>query len=112
MNLIVEIGNTALKAAWVDGTTLGKTFRYQGEHRTEYIRNIVDREKPEVIVVSSVYDISSSDESELSALCRKLIILDPSHPSVKEKYGFPQYLSYDRVASLLAARNLFKPRFK
>ena len=26
-NLLVEIGNTALKAAWSDGMTLGKTFR-------------------------------------------------------------------------------------
>ena len=30
-NLLVITGNTALKAAWSDGTVLGKTFRYQGE---------------------------------------------------------------------------------
>ena len=30
-NLLIEIGNTALKAAWSEGMTLGKTFRYQGE---------------------------------------------------------------------------------
>ena len=28
-NLIIDIGNTALKAAWSDGMTNGKTYRYQ-----------------------------------------------------------------------------------
>ena len=36
-NLIIDIGNTALKAAWADGITLGKTFRYQGERMLEFI---------------------------------------------------------------------------
>ena len=29
-NLIIDIGNTAVKAAWAEGPTIGKTFRYQG----------------------------------------------------------------------------------
>ena len=36
-NLLVEIGNTALKAAWSEKMTLGKTFRYQGEKVIEFI---------------------------------------------------------------------------
>lgn len=36
-NLIIDIGNTALKAAWADGMTLGKTFRYQGEKMLDFI---------------------------------------------------------------------------
>ena len=39
-NLLVEIGNTALKAAWAEGTTLGKTFRYQGEKFMDFILSI------------------------------------------------------------------------
>ena len=43
-NLLVEIGNTALKAAWSEGITLGKTFRYQGEKMFDYVdsRNFGD----------------------------------------------------------------------
>ena len=32
-NLLIDIGNTTLKASWADGMTLGKTFRYQGEKK-------------------------------------------------------------------------------
>ena len=39
-NLLVEIGNTALKAAWADGLTLGKTFRYQGEKMLEFVESL------------------------------------------------------------------------
>ena len=36
-NLLIDIGNTALKASWADGMTLGKTFRYQGEKKIAFI---------------------------------------------------------------------------
>ena len=42
-NLVVEIGNTALKAAWSDRMTLGKTFRYQGEKVTDFILSLTVR---------------------------------------------------------------------
>ena len=54
-NLLIEIGNTALKAAWSEGMTLGKTFRYQGEKFLEFIASITEKEKPEVMVVASVH---------------------------------------------------------
>ena len=60
-NLLVEIGNTALKAAWAEGMTLGKTFRYQGENRLEFILSLTRKDKPEVMVVSSVYPLSPED---------------------------------------------------
>ena len=110
MNLIVEIGNTALKAAWTEEKTLGKTFRYQGERRMDFIGSLTEKEKPGVMVVSSVYEISAAEEKRMQAMCHRLVILDPAHPLVASRYGFPAYLSYDRAASLLAARYLFKDR--
>ena len=65
-NLLVEIGNTALKAAWSERMTLGKTYRYQGEKYIEFIQSLTQREKPAVMVVSSVYPISQADESILT----------------------------------------------
>ena len=61
-NLLVEIGNTALKAAWSDGMTLGKTFRYQGEKWMEFILSLTKREKPAVLVIASVYPLSEEDQ--------------------------------------------------
>ena len=76
----------------------------------EFICSITEKEKPGVLVVSSVYEISPADEKRLRKECRQLVILDPAHPLTASSYGFPSYLSYDRAAALLAARHLFKDR--
>jgi len=107
MNLVVEIGNTALKAAWTEGLTLGKTFRYQGERPIDYIISIVEREKPVIMAVASFSDISAADVRRLSSQCSRLLLLDPSHKQLLEEQGLPTYLSYDRAASLIAVRSMF-----
>lgn len=110
MNLIVDIGNTAVKASWTDGMTLGKTFRYQGEKPVEFILSLLEKEKPEVMVVSSAYAVSAEDASRLSERCSHLRILDSGHKELLSEKGLPEYLTYDRAASILAARYLFKGR--
>jgi len=107
-NLLIEIGNTALKAAWSEGMTLGKTYRYQGEKVMNFILSITEKERPEIMIVASSYNISSSDETTLTKECEKLIILDSVHTEKLTEYGLPKYLSYDRAASILAAKYLFK----
>ena len=107
-NLLIEIGNTALKAAWADGLTLGRTFRYQGENKTEFILSLMEKEKPAVLCISSVYDMSDEDEELLRQVCPQFILLDPSHSGdFLSGNGFPDYLTCDRAAGLLAARHLF-----
>ena len=107
-NLLVEIGNTALKAAWSDGMTLGKTFRYQGEKWMDFILSLTRKEKPAVMVVASVYTLSEEDRNVLAAECGHLMLLDRDHKEQLLSHGLPAYLSYDRAASVLAARYLFR----
>ena len=107
-NLVVEIGNTALKAAWSEKMTLGKTFRYQGEKYMDFILSLTRREKPEVMVVSSVIPLTQADISVLQGECAHLLILDSNHKEVLIGHGLPAYLSYDRAAAILAARYLFR----
>ena len=107
-NLLVITGNTALKAAWSDGMTLGKTFRYQGEKMLDYLLSIMEKEKPEVLTIASVYGVLAEEEDILRKECSHLIILDKSHTSYLLKYNFPEYLTYDRAVGLIAARHLFK----
>jgi type III pantothenate kinase len=109
-NLLIEIGNTALKAAWSDRMTLGKTFRYQGEKAMEFILSLTKKEKPAVMVVSSVYPLSEQDIASLRAECSRLCILDHNHKEVLTGKSLPVYLSYDRAASILAVRYLFRGR--
>ena len=106
-NLLVEIGNTALKAAWSDGMTLGKTFRYQGEKMFDFIHSLVEKEKPAVMVISSTIEVNSTQEEALRSKCGKLIILDRKHIETISSYSLPEYLSPDRAASVIGARYLF-----
>ena len=107
-NLLVEIGNTALKAAWSEGMTLGKTFRYQGEKMFEFVDSLVEKEKPAVMVVSSTIEVSEEEADFLHSRCGSLIILDSAHKEIIGQYGLPGYLSPDRAASVIAARHFFK----
>lgn len=109
-NLLIEMGNTALKAVWAEGDTLGKTIRYQGEKTIEFIQHIIEKEKPNVMVLASVRDISSQDEDVLKTLCRELVLIDKKHPSILRAYGLPEYLSPDRAAGVIAVRKLFAGR--
>lgn len=109
-NLLIEIGNTALKAAWSEGMTLGRTFRYQGEKVIEYILSITEKERPAMMVVSCVYPLSEADIQTLSRVCTRLLVLDSNHPEVLARYGLPAFLSYDRAAAILSARYLFRGR--
>lgn len=109
-NLLVIKGNTVLKAAWSDGVTIGKTFRYQGEKMLDYLLSLMEKDKPEVLTMASVDGVPPEEEAVLSRLCRHLIILDSSHTHYLLKYDFPEYLSPDRAAGLVAARFLFKDK--
>ena len=109
-HLLVEAGNTALKAAWAEGTTLGKTFRYQGERMMDYLLSLLDKERPEVLTVASAFGISAGEEALLRARCGELLILDGAHTELLSSRNYPEYLSYDRAAGLVAAGFLFKDK--
>ena len=109
-NLVVEIGNTALKAAWSESMTLGKTFRYQGEKYMDFILSLTQREKPVALVIASVFPLSEADVNTLKGECSRLLVLDANHREVLLSHGLSAYLSYDRAAAILAARYLFRGR--
>ena len=107
-NLLIDIGNTALKASWADGMTLGKTFRYQGERMLDFILSLTAKEKPEKIILSSVRYFSEQNVERLRKECSKMIILDSD--MLEREYAIPSYLTPDRAASVIASRYLFKNR--
>ena len=109
-NLVIDIGNTALKAAWADGMTLGKTFRYQGERILDFILSLTSKNKPVIMVVSTVREMSSRNRQILEGECETLIFMDSRNIETVKEYGLPPYLTPDRAASIIAARYLFKGR--
>ena len=100
-NLIIDIGNTAVKAAWADGMTLGKTFRYQGERMLDFILSLTEKTKPHVMILSSVRMFSRQAMERLRKECSKLVVVDED---VLQKHDVPSYLTPDRAASARSAR--------
>ena len=107
-NLLIEIGNTAVKAAWSEGSVLGKTIRYQGERIMEFISSITEKQLPAVMAVVSVRRIEDDELPVLERSCQHLLLLDPAHPGVLADYGMPDYLTYDRACTVVAAKYLFR----
>ena len=106
-NLVIDIGNTALKASWADGITLGKTFRYQGERMLDFILSLAEKNRPETMVLSSVRHFSEQSVQKLRNACERLVVVDGS---VLDRHMLPAYLTPDRAASVIASRFLFKNR--
>jgi type III pantothenate kinase len=104
-NLLIDIGNTTLKASWAEGMTLGKTFRYQGEKKMSFILSQTSKQKPEIMVISNVRSFSSQEVERLRGECGHLIILNEE---VLKERNLPSYLTPDRAASVIASRYLFK----
>jgi type III pantothenate kinase len=104
-NLLIDIGNTTLKASWADGMTLGKTFRYQGEKKLSFILSQISQEKPEIMVISNVRSFSEREVERLRQNCGKLIIMDED---ILSERNIPEYITPDRAASIIAARYLFQ----
>ena len=106
-NLIIDIGNTALKAAWADGITLGRTYRYQGERMLEFILSLVDKDRPGTIILSSVRKFTNDQIARLESACDRLLIINEG---IYDHFSIPAYITPDRAASIVAAKYLFKGR--
>ena len=106
-NLIIDIGNTALKASWCDGMTLGKTFRYQGERMLDFILSLTSRARPEIMVLSSVRHFSDNNIKKLENECDRLVVIDKE---IYSRYEIPEFITPDRVAAIVASRYLFKKK--
>ncbi|MGM9763248.1 MAG: type III pantothenate kinase [Candidatus Cryptobacteroides sp.] len=106
-NLIIDIGNIVLKAAWCDQMTLGRIFRYQGEKMMDFILSLTAKNKAEIMVLSSVRTLTRHDIARLKEECGRLVVIDAD---ILQAHNLPAYLSPDRAASVIASRYLFKGR--
>ena len=106
-NLIIDIGNTVLKACWTSGITLGKIFRYQGEGIVDFILSLTSKEKPQTIVLCSVRNLTPQSLKRISTQCERLVIVNED---ILASHDIPSYISPDRAASIIASRFLFNKR--
>lgn len=110
-NLIIDIGNSTLKAAFAEGVELGSTHRYEGDNVLDFIKKLTIQNHPSVMIVSSVRHFEDSFYRELERQCEKLIILNSETKlPIINKYLTPQTLGADRLAAAVAASELFPGR--
>ncbi len=110
MNLIIDAGNTVLKAAVCEGITIGKTYRYQGEKKIEYVRELAEKIYPQVTVLCSARTVRDDELELLKGCAGKIILIDPEHKSVFRDSEIPDYLTPDALAGVKAALHMFKGR--
>lgn len=108
VNLIIDIGNSSLKAAFSEGIQIGEVETYRGDNPLEFIREFAAKERPDVISVSCVRNLPASFFGELEKLCRKLIVVTgESELPLKNLYKTPATLGADRICAAIAAADLF-----
>ncbi|MBL3657014.1 type III pantothenate kinase [Fulvivirga sediminis] len=102
MNLIIDFGNTSIKAALFDGPRLIET--YTGIS-TEHLIKLSKENNPEYLIVSSV----TKSQLEVSNLLgADIIYLSSSLPlPFQINYKTPQTLGLDRIAGIAGAQELF-----
>lgn len=110
MKLLVDIGNTVLKASVCEGSTIGKTYRYQGEGETDYILSLVAEHGVDYLAICSNRDMYAEDIARLKASCAHFFLVDPSHKHFCSRENIPEYLSADCACCVVAARHLFPGR--
>lgn len=107
-NLIIDIGNTTLKAAFAEGVELGQTHRYQGERILEFIKELTLIKRPYVMIVSNVRVFEDEFYKNLEKECEKLVVLnEKTKLQIENRYLTPSTLGPDRLAAAVAAAELF-----
>lgn len=108
VNLIIDIGNSSLKAAFSEGIQIGEVETYRGDNPLEFIRELAAKERVDIIAVSSVRNLPPSFFKELELLCRKLVVITgESELPLKNLYKTPATLGADRICAAIAASDLF-----
>lgn len=107
-NLIIDIGNSSLKAAFSEGTQIGEVETYRGGDPLGFIREFAAKARPDVISVSSVRIFPDSFYKELETLCDKFIhVTGEIDLPLKNLYKTPSTLGADRICAAIAAADLF-----
>jgi type III pantothenate kinase len=104
MQLVLDVGNTAIKAAWFSGFELLETEVLPEEADFDKLRH-PRLGQPEKAIISSV---RSSDPEWIGRLDFPLIRLNyQTSIPILNAYGSPQTLGMDRLANVVAAHQRF-----
>ena len=108
INLLIDIGNSSVKASFAQGIDLEDTVRYGGIDVLDFIMQLAKKKKICIIAISSVRKFESDYFRPLEKKCDKLLIInDKTEIPIVNLYKSPETLGTDRIMNAVAAAHLF-----
>jgi type III pantothenate kinase len=106
VNLIVEQGNTKLKAAVFDGGLIvSSVFGDSGDY--SIINQLIENNDITQVIISSVVDVENYFVDDLKSYVSTVIFLDETTPvPITVRYETPETLGKDRLAAVTGAHFL------
>ncbi len=106
MNLVIDFGNTRIKAAVFSGTKLHEKFLFS---TSQQLKSFLEKEKFEHCIVSSVNEPTEEVVRWIDS--GKKLLLTPNLPlPVNIVYATPATLGVDRIAAVCGAIEIFPKR--
>ncbi len=107
-NLLIDIGNTSVKASYANGMKLEEPIRYEGGDLHSFILGLAKQKKVKTIAISSVRVEEGASFSYLESECDRLIVVDGGIKSpIINRYKRPELLGSDRILAAIAVNFLF-----
>lgn len=107
-NLLVDIGNSSVKAAYAKGLLIDKITVYKGDDIVTFINSLVINEKPYSIVISSVRKNREYIKESLQHLDINILVVGENVPiNIGINYRPVKSLGSDRLAAVIGAHELF-----
>jgi pantothenate kinase, type III len=107
VNLVIDIGNSSVKAAVFDGETLLASVTNQ-EHTLSFIQQLLDKYSANHGILASVVNLNEKDRSWVEKLPFSVLELNHTTPlPIINLYETPETLGYDRIAAVVGANSIF-----
>ncbi|NDV58661.1 type III pantothenate kinase [Bacteroides sp. 519] len=107
MNLVIDIGNSSVKAAIFNGETLLTTIVGPGSSLF-FIQELVDKYPVQSGIMASVIDLNEENRIWLEKLPFAMLVLNHNTPlPITNLYETPETLGYDRIAAVVGANARF-----
>lgn len=110
MNLVVDIGNTLVKAAVFKSNQMIETLSFEESHAKKELSNLLTRYRFDAGILSSV----GTNSTQIIEIMQSIpIFLELDYTTLipfKNLYGTPTSLGKDRIALVAAASMMFKDK--
>ena len=107
MNLVIDFGNTRIKAAVFSGTKLHEKFLFS---TSQQLKSFLEKEKIHHCIVSSVNEPIEEVVSWVDSTGKKLLLSTLLPLPINILYSTPDTLGVDRIAAACGAIEIFPKR--